>query len=176
MKRPVIAVSVLIVIIVYCVAAIPAQAPKAAAVDPSLATWVLNPQQSNFGGGPPPKAFIERYEMRQDGFIVSTRTIVNSDGSPAFQQAVFKYDGKDYELWDNTSLAEFGASGKRTPQKLSVKAIDANTVEYVGKNAGKVFVTGKRIVSKDGKTMTFTAKVFTPQGQSVDTVGVFDKQ
>ena len=34
----------------------------------------------------------------------------------------------------------------------------------------------KRTVSKDGKTMTFTAKVLTPQGQSMDVVGVFDKQ
>lgn len=175
MKCNVIAVFVALLVFA-CVTLTVAQAPKTSASDPSLGTWVLNAQKSNFGGGPVPKAFIEKYEMRPDGFIVSTRSIVNRDGSPAFQQAAFKYDGKDYELWDQSSLAEFSASGKRTPQRLSVKAIDANTVEYVGKNAGKVFVTGKRIVSKDGKTMTFTAKVVTPQGQSVDTVGVFDKQ
>jgi hypothetical protein len=174
MKHRAIAVSVLIVTAYVGITV--AQAPKTAPNDPSFGTWVLNAQKSNFGGGPLPKAFIEKYEMRPNGFIVSTRSIVNNDGSPAFQQAVFKYDGKDYELWDQSSLAEFSSSGKRTPQTLSVKDIDANTVEYVGKSVGKVFVTGKRTISKDGKMMTFTAKVVTPQGQSVDTVGVFDKQ
>jgi len=73
-------------------------------------------------------------------------------------------------------LAEFLASGKRAPQTLSGKAIDAYTAEYAVKQGGKVITTGKRTISKDGKTMTFTAKVLTPQGQSMDVVGVFDKQ
>lgn len=137
---------------------------------------MLNAQQSNFGGGPAPKAFIERYDLRADGFIVSTRAVIANDGRPAFEQAVFKYDGKDYEWWDNASLSEFLATGKRAPKTLSVKSIDAYTVQYVGKQAGETIATGKRTVSKDGKTMTFTAKAFTPQGQSVDVVGVFDKQ
>jgi len=174
MKRKIFAVSVLLVAITY-VAMLVAQAPKSAAGDPSLGTWVLNAQQSKLAG-PAPKAFIERYDMRPDGFFVSTRSIINNDGSPAFQQAVFKLDGKEYELWDNGSLANFLATRKRDPQTLSGKAVDAYTAEYAVKQGGKVITTGKRTTSKDGRTMTFSAKVTTPQGQSVDVVGVFDKQ
>jgi len=174
MKRIVLAALLLLIAVAY-VAVLLAEEPKPALNDPSLGTWVLNAQQSKFAG-PAPKAFIERYDMRPDGFFVSTRSIINNDGSPAFQQAVFKLDGKEYELWDNGSLANFLATRKRDPQTLSGKAVDAYTAEYAVKQGGKVITTGKRTTSKDGRTMTFSAKVTTPQGQSVDVVGVFDKQ
>jgi hypothetical protein len=176
MKRTVIAISAVLIAVAY-IGMLVAQAPKASANDPSLGTWVLNAQRSNFGGGPAPKAFIERYDMRPDGFIVSTRSVIANDDSPAFEQAVFKYDGKDYEWWDNVWLAEFLASGRRAPKTLSVKSIDAYTVEYAVKQAGKIIATSKRTVSRDGKTMTLTAKAFnTTQSQSVDVVGVFEKR
>lgn len=166
MKRTGTAGSVLLVAFL-CVGILIAQAPKTTANDPSIGTWVLNAQRSKFPG-PPPQTFIERYDMRPDGFFVSTRSIVANDGSPGFQQAVFKIDGKDYELWDNSSLAEFLASGKRTPQTLSGKAIDAYTVEYAVKQMGKVITTGHRTISKDGKTMTFSSKILNAQGQWVE--------
>src|SRR5437667_5123952 len=122
MKRSV-ADSVLLVVL-SCISISAAQGPKPSANDPSLGTWVLNAQRSKFPGPAPPKTFIERYDMRRDGFFVSTRAIVGSDGSPAFQQAVFKVDGKEYELWDNSSLAEFLATGKRPSQTLSGKTVD----------------------------------------------------
>ena len=75
MKHLAITVLVLLLAIAF-VGAIFAQAPKASANDPSLGTWVLNAQQSNLGGGPVPKAFVERYNLRPDGLIVSTRSIV----------------------------------------------------------------------------------------------------
>jgi hypothetical protein len=173
MKRTVIVVAVSFWTIVS-ITTILAQTAKPAKSDPSLGTWVLNPQKSRLGG-PAPKAFIERYDLRPDGFIVSTRSVIAPDGSPAFEQAVLKLDGKDYEWWDNTTLADFLATGKRAPKTLSAKAIDAYTADYVGKQAGKVTVTGRRTIAKDGKTMTLVAKSRTPQGQEIEVVGVFDK-
>ena len=174
MKCTVIAVPVVLIAAV-CVVTLVAEAPEASPNDPSLGTWALNAQQSKLGG-PAAKAFIERYDLRPDGFYVSTRSIINADGTPAFQQAVFKLDGKEYELWDNGSLANFLATQKRVSQTLSGKAVDAYTAEYTVNQDGKVITTGKRTISKDGRTMTFSAKVTTPQGRSVDVVGVFDKQ
>jgi len=150
------------------------QTPKPTTNDPSIGTWVLNNQKSKLGG-PAPNAFIERYELRADGFIVGTRSVVGNDSSPSFEQVAFKYDGKEYEWWDNATLADFMTTKKRTPKTLAVKSIDTYTVEYVGKDEGKVVVTGKRTISKDGKTMTFTAKAVTPQGP-LDVVAVFDKR
>src|SRR2546423_1707809 len=136
MKRNVLVIF-LMLIVVASLGVMNAQTPKTTVRDPSLGTWVLNAQQSKLGG-PAPKSFIERYEMRPDGFIVSTRGVIAPDGSPAFEQVVFKSDGKEYEWWDNATLAEFLASRKRTPKTLSVKTIDTYTVEYVGKDSGKV--------------------------------------
>jgi hypothetical protein len=165
MKRLVIITSVLFLSLAHA-RMLAAQTLKASANDPSLGTWALNVSRSKFAS-PPPKSFVERYDLRPDGYFVSTRSIVNNDGSPAFQQAVFKYDGKDYALFDNSSMAEFLVSGKRSALTLSAKAIDSYTVEYAVKQAGRVTTSGKRTVSKDGKTMTFSAK---------DGVAVFEKQ
>jgi hypothetical protein len=168
-------IAVALLLTTVSIATLLAQTAKPATSDPSLGTWVLNSQKSKLGG-PAPKAFIERYDLRPDGFIVSTRSVIAPDGSPAFEQAVLKLDGKDYEWWDNTTLADFLATGKRAPKTLSAKAIDVYTADYVGKQVGKVTVTGRRTISKDGKTMTLVAKSRTPQGQEVEVIAVFDKQ
>src|SRR5256886_12243429 len=47
--------------------------------DPSLGTWILNVAKSKLPGLPP-KLFIQRYEMRPDGFIVGTRIAIGPDG------------------------------------------------------------------------------------------------
>ena len=143
--------------------------------DPSLGTWILNVAKSKLPGLPP-KLFIQRYEMRPDGFIVGTRIAIGPDGSPHFEQAAMKHDGKDYEWWDNTSLSAFLSTGKRLPKKLSMKPVDAFTVEYTGKESGKATVTGRRIVSSDGKTMTLAGKSLIPSGEWIPFEAVFDKQ
>ena len=45
-----------------------------------------------------------------------------------------------------------------------------------GKKAGKVVRTGKAVVSKDGKVMTFTTKGTNAQGQPTNNVTVYEKQ
>jgi hypothetical protein len=164
MKRVIGFISLLL--IAFWITATLAEDKSASASDPSLGTWVLNVSRSKFASLPP-KTFVERYELRPDGYFVSTRSIVTKDGNPAFQQVIFKYDGKDYELFDNSSLAEFMASGTRAPLMLSAKVIDAYTIEYYVKQAGEIVGTGVRTVSRDGKTMTFSSK---------DAIAVLDKQ
>jgi hypothetical protein len=143
--------------------------------DPSLGTWILNSTKSKLPG-PAPKLFIQRYELRPDGFIVSTRISIAPDGTPQFEQASMKHDGKDYEWWDNSTLSAFLSTGKRLPKKLSMKPVDALTVEYTGKESGKVTVTGRRIISSDGKTMTLAGKSLIPSGEWIPYEAVFDKQ
>ena len=67
-------------------------------------------------------------------------------------------------------------AGKRLPKKLSMKPVDAFTVEYTGKESGKATVTGRRIVSSDGKTMTLAGKSLIPSGEWIPFEAVFDKQ
>jgi hypothetical protein len=152
-----------------------AQQRTAERPDPSLGTWALNVSRSQLPG-PAPKLSIQRYESRADGFVVSTRIALSDTGEPQFEQAVLKHDGKDYDWWDATTLANFLASGQRRPKRLSMRTVDAFTVEFTGKEAGKTTTVGQRVVTRDGKTMTLSGKTLTPQGQWISYTAVFDKQ
>ena len=44
------------------------------------------------------------------------------------------------------------------------------------KKGGKVTVTGKIVVSSDGKTRTVTTSGTTPQGKAFKNIAVYDKQ
>jgi len=57
-----------------------------------------------------------------------------------------------------------------------LKRIDANTVEFTRKKAGKVISTATIVVSKDGKTLTLTAKGVNAKGEKFSNTGVFEKQ
>jgi len=57
-----------------------------------------------------------------------------------------------------------------------VTPIDTFTAAYTMKKAGVVVVTGTRVVSQDGKMMTFPVMFTDPKGQVVDNVEVFDKR
>jgi hypothetical protein len=56
------------------------------------------------------------------------------------------------------------------------KRIDDNTYENVWKKGGKVTVTAKVSVSKDGKVLTVTQDGMDPEGKKVHTVSVYDRQ
>jgi hypothetical protein len=59
---------------------------------------------------------------------------------------------------------------------VSLKQIDAFSTEFTQKKAGKVVMTGTRIVSRDGKVMTISTKGTNARGQTVNDVEVFEKR
>jgi hypothetical protein len=59
---------------------------------------------------------------------------------------------------------------------ISMKRIDANTTERTYKKAVKVTSTSRRVVSRDGKTLTLTNKGTDAQGKPTSSVAVYDKQ
>jgi hypothetical protein len=54
--------------------------------------------------------------------------------------------------------------------------MDANTVSFVRTKDGKPVQTGTNVVSADGKTFTVTITGIGPDGQQINTVGVYEKQ
>jgi hypothetical protein len=54
--------------------------------------------------------------------------------------------------------------------------VDAYTTKYTRTKAGKVVLTGTRIISPDGKTLTFTSTGINVNGQQGDDIAVYDKQ
>jgi hypothetical protein len=59
---------------------------------------------------------------------------------------------------------------------VSVKRINAGTIQATMKKDGKTMMTVTSAVSKDGKTRTSTFKGTDAQGHAVNNVVVYDKQ
>jgi hypothetical protein len=90
---------------------------------------------------------------------------VNAAGTATGTQYTAQYDGKDYPM-----------TGSQTADTVSLKRVDARTMERTDKKGEKVVATSTRVVSEDGKTMTITTKGTNPQGQATNNVTVWEKQ
>ena len=173
MKRNVIGVGLLLGL---CSVVLLAQTP-APGRDPIIGTWNLNLQKSKYNGAPAPRSGVRRYEVTEDGFINYISVGVDSHGSPTFNQATYKYDGKDYPVYSAANLPLFSATGVK-PGTQAYRVIDANTVALTPKdNTGRITFTGirTRAVSRDGKTLTDIQKGTNAQGDAVDIVQIFDR-
>ena len=132
--------------------------------DSLVGTWVLNVAKSKYTPGPPPKDQTTIFEVAGRGLKVTT-TGTDSAGKPTMTAYTANYDGKDYPVTGNPAW-----------DMVSLKRINANTVEYTRKKAGKVVQTATSVISKDGKTRTITSTGVNAQGQKIHNVGVYDKK
>ncbi len=133
--------------------------------DPLVGTWKLNPAKSKASpGSSVPKSATIKYEMKGDALTVAS-DIVNEDGTTQHQTYTANFDGKEYPI-----------TGDPDRDSTTMKRIDSNTTEVVGKKAGKPSVTYRRVVSKDGKTLTLRETGTNGKGQKVNDVAVYDKQ
>jgi hypothetical protein len=134
------------------------------AADNWLGTWSLNTAKSKYVPGPAPKSLTLKFEASQDA-ITLTSDGVDAEGKPTHGSYTSKFDGKDVP-WMGNSDAD----------TASPKRIDANSYENAWKKDGKVTVTAKAVVSKDGKTLTVTQTGKNAKGETVNTTSVYDKQ
>jgi hypothetical protein len=104
------------------------------------------------------------YEVtgQQEKMIAKT---IDAAGNETVMQFSANRDGKDYP-YEGWPLAD----------TISVTPIDTFTATYTMKKAGVIVVTGTRVVSSDGKMMTFPVKFTSPKGQVVDNIEVYDKR
>jgi hypothetical protein len=129
---------------------------------PQMGTWKLNEAKSKFGGKARNHTVV--YEAAGD------QTKVTVDGTDESGNAVHsewtgKFDGKDYPV-----------SGDAASDTRSYRRINKNTLSLTGKKGGKVTLTGRIVVSRDGKTRTVTTTATNAQGKKVTNVAVYDKQ
>lgn len=133
--------------------------------DPFVGAWKLNLAKSKYSPGPPPKSTTSTYEAAGQGYKVSVKTEPAS--GPAQQWSyTSNLDGKDTPVTGNNPNADM----------MTVKRIDANTLEIVSKKGGKVTTTQRNVVAADGKTRTVTTTGTDAQGQKVNNITVFEKQ
>ena len=135
-----------------------------AADDPLVGTWKLNLAKSKYSPGPAPKSQTLMFGAQGDGLNIMAHT-TNADGSTQNLEYTAKPDGKEYPI-----------KGDPDRDSTTMKRIDAYTTEVAGKKAGKPTITFRRVVAKDGKTLTLTASGTNGKGQKVNNVAVYDKQ
>jgi FlaG/FlaF family flagellin (archaellin) len=94
-------------------------------------------------------------------------TIEGTDpaGKPTHNEWTGKLDGKDYPV-----------TGDPNSDARSYKQIDDHTLQFTIKKGEKVTVSGRVVVSANGKTRTATSSGTDPQGKKFKSTSVYDKQ
>ena len=141
-----------------------AVAAQAQTLVPVVGAYRLNVAKSTFSPGPPPKSQTRTWEISGQS-VKYTMKGVDAQGKPVLVQYAASYDGKDYPI-----------TGTPDSDMISFKRVDATTVQFTQKRAGKVVITGTRVVSKDGKVLTVTSSGTNAAGQSTSSVMVFEKR
>lgn len=133
--------------------------------DPFLGTWLLDIAKSRFLlGRQPPKEQTLTYEAAGQG-VKATAKGTDAAGQPTLTQYTANYDGKDYPVTGNPDW-----------NAISLTRVNSNTVQFIRKRDGKVVQRGDNVVSRDGKTRTITATGVNAQGQTINTVGIYNKK
>jgi len=135
--------------------------------NPFVGTWRLNTAKTKFSFGPAPRDGTLTIEAQGDGVKVSSEGTA-ADGARFAWSYTANYDGKDNPI--SGTGAPLGAD------IIALKRIHRNQTEATWKKAGKVVLTYRWVVSRDGKVTTITAKGTGPNGQPVSMVMVGDKQ
>src|ERR1700722_16204819 len=134
-----------------------------AANDPNMGTWKLNEGKSKLVAGTTKNNTVV-YEAAGDSVKV-TIDGVDGSGKPTHNEWTGKFDGKDYPL-----------TGDPTADTRTYKKINDNTAELTNKKDGKVVLSGRIVVSADGKTRTVTASGTDANGKKIKSTTVYDKQ
>ena len=132
--------------------------------DPMIGTWKLNVFKSTYTPGPVPKSAINRFEPWEDG-IKATIDLVDGQGNKIHAEVAARFDGKDYPI-----------KGSPIADAVSLKRVNDRQTDVVWKKDGKVAMTGKSVISADGKTTTVTQTGKDPQGRTINNVVIYDKQ
>ena len=90
---------------------------------------------------------------------------LKADGKAVQGEFAAKYDGRDYPV-----------KGDPGSDMVSLRRIDANTVDYIYKKGGKEVLSERAVVSKDGKTVTLTVKGRDAKGNAYEALVFYDKQ
>lgn len=140
-----------------------------------LGVWELNLEASDLPDRFPAASETRSYRLRDDGYLVVLAIRADRNGNPEFIQVAAKSDGEDYPQYQSGPLAEFQINGTTTPFTYSETIVDEYTVEAVAKWNGRVTNRGTRRISEDGETMMLDLTAFTPDGQEIPFVLVFDR-
>jgi hypothetical protein len=133
------------------------------AADPQMGSWKLNEAKSKFTPGTA-KNTVVVYETVGDQVKVTVEG-TDAKGKPARNEWTGRFDGKDYPV-----------TGDPTSDMRSYKKVNDRTLEFTVRKNRKVMVTGRVVVSANGKSRTVTTSGTTPKGKKFKNTTVYDKQ
>jgi len=128
-----------------------------------MGTWKLNEAKSKFSKGAGKNTTVV-YEAAGDSVKVTVDG-VDGAGNPTHNEWTGKFDGKPYPV-----------TGDPTSDTRSYRKINNHTLTFTGKQGSKVTVTGRIVVSANGKTRTVTTTGTDAKGKRFTTRAVYDKQ
>jgi hypothetical protein len=134
-----------------------------AAADSSLGTWKLNVAKSTFGSGTVPKSETRTYSATSMG----TQVVIESEdstGKKTKTETLLTYDGQPQKVVGN---ADFDA--------VSTKRVDKYETTADMLKGGKVIGSLRRLVSKDGKTLTINQKTLKADGSTETSLGFYER-
>jgi len=133
------------------------------ASDVNMGTWKLNEAKSKIAPGASKNSTVV-YEAAGDN-VKATLDGTDGKGKPTHSEWTGKFDGKDYPV-----------TGDTNSDMRSLKKIDDRTLELTVKKDGKVTLTGRIVVSADGKSRTVSTSGTDAKGKKVKNTAVYDKQ
>ena len=138
-------------------------APVCFAQNLHMGTWKLNEAKSKFAPGAS-KNHTVVYETAGDQIKV---TVDGTDaaGNALHNEWTGKFDNKEYPL-----------VGDPTADSRSYRRIGARTLMLTGKKDGKVTVSGRIVVTANGKSRTVTTTATDAKGKRIKNIAVYDKQ
>jgi hypothetical protein len=131
--------------------------------DPQMGTWKLNEAKSKFAPGVP-KNHTVVYEAAGDNVKVTVDG-TDKDGKSTHNEWTGKFDGKDYPV-----------TGDPTSDMRSYKKTGDRVLTFTVKKDGKATVTGRVVVSADGKSRIVTTSEAGAESKSPRNRSVYDKQ
>ena len=159
--RPLVAV-----LLTACSLAVQAQVPHV------IGTWTLNIDASRLPG-PAPQSQVRSYRLTDDGVLIGVAVTVDAQGRPSFLQFAARPDGNDYPEFDAATAARYLIDKTPPTRTYSETPIDSHTVVWADKEDGRVIASGKKWVSTDGQTLSYT--ITKRGGEDVDYLIVFDR-
>jgi hypothetical protein len=131
--------------------------------DPFMGTWKLNEGKSKLSAGVPKNNTVI-YEAAGDSIKITVDG-TDADGKPTHSEWTGKFDGKDYPV-----------TGDPTADMRTYKQINDHTLSFTNKKDGKATLTGRVVISKDGKSRTVKVSGTDSKGKKVSGTSVYEKQ
>ena len=127
---------------------------------PHMGTWKLNEAKSKFAAGATKNQTVV-YEADGDNVKVIVDG-VDAAGAAVHHEWTGKFDGKFYPV-----------TGDPTSDMRSYRKINNHTMTITAKKDGKVSMTGRIMVTANGRSRTITTRA---TGAKVSNRAVYDKQ